>query len=575
MRPVRWGAITGCLILTVPVLEGQQTDFDRAFELERRGSYAAAAETYRRLLVRQPAEANILLGLERTLTELGQAGEMAVPASAALRAQPADPVLFAVAVRAWTAAGVRDSARRIAERWGGIDPGSEAPWREWGYAALARRDRTEAKEAFLAGRSRLGRPEVLAGELAQLATVEGNYGVAAEEWRHALGDNPGYRASALALLAQVPADRRPAVLAALDGQSDPALTGVAAALAARWGEPLAGFRMLSARIPPGPGGTAHLADFLEELKPMAGREAAQARGRTLEAIAGRTSVARERWLAEAARAYVEAGDQESARRLLAQVGTDTVAAPGLAAAAGGTMVSVLIAEGRLDEAERRLGELREVLDPEEHDRLRRELVRGLLSADRLERAEILVAGDSTVEGLALRGRVRLLQGRLGEAVVDLTAAGPYAVDRDDATARAGLLALLQVVEADSLPELGAAFRALQRGDSAAAVRQFAELAATLPPERGGAELLLLAGRVAARGTSPSNAEPLLRGAAEAKGTAAAPAARLELAQLMARTGRREEAAVLLEQLILDDPRSAVAPQARRLLDTLRGAVPGP
>jgi tetratricopeptide (TPR) repeat protein len=575
MRPIGWPMIPLCLVLAAPALEGQQPDFDRAFELERRGSYTAAAEAYRRLLVRHPADANILLGLERTLTELGQPGEMAIPASEALRAQPADPVLHGVAVRAWTAAGVRDSARRIAERWGEIDPGSEAPWREWGYAALARRDRGEAKEAFLAGRARLGRPEVLAGELAQLATVEGNYGLAAEEWRYALGDNPGYRASALALLAQVAADRRPAVLAALDGQSDPALTGVAAALAARWGDPLAGFRMLNARLPVGREGTAHLADFLEELKPMAGREAAQARGRTLEAIAGRTPVGRERWLAEAARAYVESGDQESARRLLAQVGTDTVAAPALAAAAGGTMVSVLIAERRLDEAERRLGELRGALDPEEYDRLRHELVRGLLRADRLERADALVAGDSTVEGLALRGRVRLLQGRLAEAVEDLTAAGPYAVDRDDATARAGLLALLQVVEADSLPELGEAFRALQRGDSAAAVGQLAELAATLPPERGGAELLLLAGRVAARGMDSSNAEALLRGAAEAKGTAAAPAARLELARLLSRTGRREEAAVLLEQLILDDPRSAVAPQARRLLDTLRGAVPGP
>jgi tetratricopeptide (TPR) repeat protein len=575
MRRCRWRAIPGFLLLVAPVVEGQQTDFDRAFELERRGSTSAAAEAYRRLLARHPADANVLLGLERTLSELGQPGAMAVPASDALRAQPADPVLYGVAVRAWTAAGVGDSARRIAERWGELDPGSEAPWREWGYAALARRDREEAKEAFLAGRARLGRPEAMAGELAQLATVEGSYGVAAEEWRHAFRDNPGYRGSALALLGQVPADRRPAVLAALDGQSDPALTGVAAALAARWGDPLAGFRMLSARLPSGPEGTGHLSDFLEELKPMAGREAAQARGRTLEAIADRTATSRERWLAEAARAYVASGDQESARRLLARVGTDTVAAPALAAAAGGTMVSVLIAEGRFEEAERRLGELEGVVEPEEHDRLRQELVRGLLGADRLERADGLVAGDSTVEGLALRGRVRLLQGRLAEAVEDLTAAGPYALDRDDATARAGLLALLQVLDADSLPALGDAFRALQRGDSAAAVRMLSDLAASLPPERGGAELRLLAGRVAARGTDTATAETLLRGAAAAKGTAAAPAARLELARLMARTGRRQEAAVLLEQLILDDPGSALAPQARRMLDTLRGAVPGP
>jgi len=116
---------------------------------------------------------------------------------------------------------VTDSARRIAERWSLLEPGSDAPWREWGYAALARRDRHEAKEAYLAGRQRLGRPDAMAGELAQLATVEGNFAIAAEEWRHALQENPGYRASALSLLGQVPADRRPAVLAALDGQSDP------------------------------------------------------------------------------------------------------------------------------------------------------------------------------------------------------------------------------------------------------------------------------------------------------------------------------------------------------------------
>jgi len=574
MRGIAWSAFAASLLVLAPPLEAQQPELERALELERRGNHAAAAEAYRRLLAGKPADANVLLGLERVLTELGRPGEMAGPASDAVRAQSADPVLYGLAVRAWTAAGVRDSSRRLAERWARIEPGSEAPWREWGYAALARRDRNEAKVAFQTGREQLGRPEALAGELAQLATVEGNYPVAAEEWHRALSETPGYRASALSLLGQVPADRRPAVLAALDGQSDPALTGVASALAARWGDPLIGFRMLDARLPAGQEGAALLVDFLEELRPLSGRDAAQARGRTLEALAARTPASRERWLAEAARAYTEAGDQTSARRLLAQVNEAPGGAPALAAAAGGTLVSVLIAERRFEEAERKLGELRAVLDPEEQDRLRRELVRALLGADRLERADALVADDSTVEGLALRGRVRLLQGRLGEALMDLNAAGPYAIDRDDATARAGILALLQVLEADSAPGLGAAFRTLQRGDSAAAVGQFAELAATVPPARGGAELLLLAGRVAAAGRDSVRAEALLRGAAEATGTAAAPAARLELARLMARAGRRDEATVLLEQLILDDPRSAVAPQARRLLDTLRGAVPG-
>jgi tetratricopeptide (TPR) repeat protein len=571
------GAVTllGLLMLVGRPAGAQQSDYDRAFELERRGSYAAAVDAYRRLLARQPADVNALLGLERALTELGRPGEMTLEASQGLRAQATDPVLYGLAIRAWTAAGVGDSARAVADRWSRLEPGSEAPWREWGYAALARRDRGEAKEAFLAGRAALGRPGALAAELAQLSTIEGNYAVAAEEWRHALQENAGYRASALALLGQVPADRRPTVLAALDGQGDPALAGVAAALAARWGQPVAGFRLLSARLPAGEEGSALLADFLEELRALPGSDAAQARGRTLEAVAERSPTSAERWLTEAARAYSDAGDQASARRILARIGPAAATTPSLAAAAGGALVSVLIAEQRLDEADRQLGELRQVLDPDDYERLKRELVVGLLRGDRLERAEALVAEDSTVEGLALRGRLRLLQGRLTDAAADLGAAGPYAVDRDDATARAGSLALLQVLDADTLPALGAAFRALERRDSAVAVTAFATVAAGLPPDRGGAELLLLAGRIAAASRDSVKAEALLRDASAAKGTAAGSAARLELARLMARGGRREEASAVLEALILDDPQSAVAPQARRLLDTLRGAVPGP
>jgi hypothetical protein len=54
---------------------------------------------------------------------------------------------------------------------------------------------------------------------------------------------------------------------------------------------------------------------------------------------------------------------------------------------------------------------------------------------------------------------------------------------------------------------------------------------------------------------------------------AAPVAELGLAELAWRTGDRETARRRLERLILTYPTSAVVPEARRLLDRVRGGVP--
>ena len=48
---------------------------------------------------------------------------------------------------------------------------------------------------------------------------------------------------------------------------------------------------------------------------------------------------------------------------------------------------------------------------------------------------------------------------------------------------------------------------------------------------------------------------------------------LALAELLFRSGKREQAIAALEHLLVTWPTSAVVPQARRLLDMARGAVP--
>jgi tetratricopeptide (TPR) repeat protein len=560
-------------LLAARVLAAQQTPYDKAFELERRGSYAQAADGYRKILTTKPAELNALLGLERVLHELGKPAELAPAATAAITADAKNPVLFGVAVRAWTAAGNADTVRRIVDRWALVEPGSEAPYREWGFAALAARDRVNARAAYRLGREKLRKPDALAGELAQLSTYEGDYPQAITEWLIAVRTTPGYRASALGMLSQVPVDRRSIVLGELDKRGDPIADRLAGGLAARWNEPIAGYERVQKRLPGGTEGVPALEEFLEEVRAMPGRDAALAKARALESIADRNASQRTRYLAEAARAYADAGEQNSARRMLSRLASDPKSSPDAAATAGVTLVGVLIAEGKLEEADTRLSEIRKTLSVEEGERLTHQVARGWLHQGKLDRAEALVKNDSTIEGMAIRGRARLYHGDIGGALRDLAGAGPFAADRGEATERASVLAILQVLDADSLPSLGAAYLALERADTGSAATGFAELGGRLPPERGGAELTLLAGRLRQAQGSVPQAEQLFRKAGAAKGTAAAPAARLELARVLVRQGKQGEAITALEELILEYPESTVAPQARRLLDTVRGGIP--
>jgi tetratricopeptide (TPR) repeat protein len=171
------------------------------------------------------------------------------------------------------------------------------------------------------------------------------------------------------------------------------------------------------------------------------------------------------------------------------------------------------------------------------------------------------------------GEVRLYQGDISGAVERFKAAGPYAGDRADATHRTTLLALLRPLETDSLPELGRALLLLAQGDTTQATAGLERVAADLPAPHGGAELNLLAGRLAAATGKPEEAERLLRAAAVPAAPSTAPAAELALAELFISSGRRTDAQEMLEHLILTYPQSALVPQARRRLDEARGAVP--
>ena len=107
---------------------------------------------------------------------------------------PSSSAVYGIALRAWAAAGQPDSVRSAAERWAAIAPTEETPYREWGAAELGRQDRAGAQAAYLQGAQRLGRPDAMAAELAQLALAEGDYDGGAS--RMAARDAGGCRATA-------------------------------------------------------------------------------------------------------------------------------------------------------------------------------------------------------------------------------------------------------------------------------------------------------------------------------------------------------------------------------------------
>ena len=544
--------------------QGFAQDAQRALELERRDPNQAAG-IYRAILVQHPADLPALMGLERSLTPLGRVPDMIEQLRAAM-ARDSSAGVLGVAIRVWSAARQPDSARAVVLRWARQEPRSDIPFQEWGIAAYGTRDFETSRAAYLLGRERLG-PAAFSIELGRLGILTGDFESAAREWARAVASAPEARNAALGTMSQAPATGRQTLLAEL-GKAGPVGDRLAAALLIRWGEPLTAFRRIEGQP-----------DAWEETLGELGRggpqpETALARARLLELLGNRAvGGERGRYRLDAAQAYAEGGDPVSARRLLSLVARDTTSLAGATLAATSAIISVMVEEGGIEAADRRYRELLPQLSAEDRERLALRLAQGWLRGGRLGRADTLLAADSSVEAFALRGKLALYRGDLGSAREMLREAGPFAGDRISATQRIGVLGLLQVIDADSLPALGDGLLRLERGDSAGAVPVLEKVAAGLPPNRGGAELLFLAGQVQAGLKKHAEAERLLRAAITHNVPASTAAAEFALADLLLKQGRKTEAIAALEHLLLTWPTSAVVPQARRLLDVAKGAVP--
>ncbi len=547
----------------------------QALAAERKNAFAEAALLFGSILAARPAEATALFGMERVLRPLDRSAEMLALVQRALAIDSNSAGILQIAVRAYTNAGRPDMARHYTIRWADLEPDDPSPFEEWASAADLVRDRVTARAALDLGRQRLKDPTALSPDLAQMMQQDGDFAGATLEWVAAVRATPELRSGAAMLLGQVPTAQREVVRTALMQDGSLESRQLLGLVELNWGNVVNGTALVRTSLSPNPeDGASILQSALDALRGREDRNTNLARATILEALAQRQKGAvAVRTRLDAARAYADGGAERDARRLLGVAAADPSAAAGSAEAASAAMLGVLLAEGRPAEAEKVLQKLAPSLSIDDRERETRRVAMAFARTDDLVHAEAMIVGDSSIAGLDLRGRLRLFAGDLVRATALLKAAGPYDDERAQAVERVTLLVLLQSSGQDSSRALGTAVLSLERGDSARALKQFADLAAHLAPA-GAAEAHLLAGQLALAGRDTVAALRFLRLADDTLVPGVAPAARFLVARITAAAGRSEEANALLERLIVDYPESAVVPEARRFRDSLRGAIPG-
>jgi hypothetical protein len=544
------------------------TPLGRGLMLERNGAFADAATQYALVLAAEPSNVDAVVGMSHVLPKLGRRADLFAVVAHALAADSSRIAVLRAAVRTYAMNGAPDSARKYADRWATRESGDEAPYSDWSEAALEARDVAQARLALDLGRTRLG-PGALGVERAELMQNSGDMAGAVAEWIPVLRTNPPFRDGAVSALAQTPAALRPTLGTALRQDGSAMAQSVLGWLQIRWGDVTGGVALVRASLPADSvAARATLRQLYQDLRARPDAASHLAAAQVLEALAaeqsgpGATSV-----LVEAARAYAEAGDEINARRVLALMAKDPAAA-GLQGGNSATVVGMLASEGKAADAERMLASLGDKVDADLREGLTRRIAMAWVRQSNFARAEELVAGDSSIAGFDLRGRIRLYRGDLAGANDLLKQAGAFDETPDHGVHRVTLLVLIQTVAKDSSAALGNALLALEQGDSARAVSALASLASTLNPV-GAATAELLAGQVAIAQRDTATAIPLLQLASAPAVPGTAATAQLELARIDAASGRGTEADQRLERLILAYPESAVIPEARRMRDGLR------
>ena len=534
-----------------------------ALDAEDKGDLKRAAVAYRDVLQRALVPGNsdgdkvalALLGLERVWAELGMRDSIIPVAQRVVQLRPTDPVARTIQLRALVGIGRDDEARIAFTSWRRAAGNVGTPFREYARLLL-QQGRAQAADSVLSEAGRLlGSGGALAGEVAQLHVALGRWNAAAVAFREALRDEPYLETAAMFALNRAPLPTRDSMRTVL--LAEPALLAprrLLSALEMSWGEPRRAWFALS----------SVKADDSTSSAWRAFGERAE--------LAQSWPVARDAWSAvfekrgdleaqqRAAQAALNAGDANGALLLTSRKGqgTDVVRARALLP----IEIAALGELGRAAEAQQRIEASGTLLDETARSAMTRPLVSAYLRAGDLARAKQAVKGTDLEDDDETAGWLALYDGDLAVARKRLVRA---ATQRGELVDALGILARTRV---DQSPGLGAAFLALARRDSTGAAARFIALSDSVGP--AAPALLSLAARMSPKAgamtlwdriivtwpKSPEAAEALL-----ASGRA-----------LLA-AGDKVGATTRFETLLVDYPSSALAPQARRELERMKGQVP--
>ena len=569
MRRVR-SALLVLSLMVLPELALAQSPL----QLERDGRLAEASGAYRRALDADPADVSALLGLERVLLRLGHLDSLRRHLARAVRSIPTSEAVRELHFRTVAALDGDDSVAVVAAQWMASIPTSTNPYRAWAQWLASRGRLEEARAVIARGGERIGDIR-LTQYGAQLAVQAADWDDAARQWTRAVATSPELTASASTGLRRIPEERRAAVLRFLTTEAGPPGSWIAANLLVAWDRPGEGWSLLASTLPSDESqAPVLLRRFADAASEVGTSEGLRARGFALERLAELVrGPAADRARLDAAQAFANAGSLAGAQRMLDRVSADRGESSREAAAAMATFIRVLADAGQVEAAADRLREWEAQLAPRDVERIRETIAWAWIRRGDFARGQALLGSDSTPGAHAVLGWIALYQGELATAKHHFDAAGPYARERAEATRRAAMLVLLERVQVARHPALGAALLGLEGDEVSRAVAELRQAAERLGSS-GRAAVLTVAGEAASKEGDTATAEAVLLEAigSDPQGPVA-PSAEYQLATVYVSSGRTDEAIDRLERLIPTYPRSALVPQARRLLDRVRGMVP--
>lgn len=555
-----------------PVAVPDTTDpLARAMSAEDRRDNKGAAAAYRQVLARALSAAvndgdqasMALLGLERVWTDAGMQDSIMPVVERVLLVRRSDPIARGIQLRGLLGAGHDEAARLAFNEWRRAAPTDAAPYREYARQLMTT-GRAKSADTILTEAARLlGSARDLSGEVAQLNVSLERWVPASIAFKTALAEQPWLEHAAIYALQRVPVPVRDSVRGIMSGAP---ITLVARRLLSElemaWGEPRRAWASLS-QVKSDDSTTAAWRMFAEDAE-----------------SAGAWLIARDAWTAvmeksgdlssvqRAAHAAIQGNDAAGALTIVAR-GSSNRSGAAVTKALLPVEIAALSELGRPADAQKRLDESKQFLDEGLRTELLKPLVGAWLRSGNLEQARLAAANADLSDDDETAGWLALYSGDLVAArkrLVRITARGGSQIEA---------LAVLSRTRAAASPELGAAFLTIARRDTSLAVRQFVTLATTMLD--AAPALLATAARLEdARLQPEASARALViwkRIRAEFPKSAEAPEAVLSWAQSLSRTGDVKGAVEQMEALLIDYSDSALAPQARRELITLRGKLP--